>query len=331
MEHENGIVNVIIFENRKGIWTAYVSLMKIFKYLVGTKKYYQIDITEIVNKTENEVSKIFIEKFGKNPDNIILFLNKITKLDGLNIPISAKINVIVDDLHQKDEDKINKIIEFRRCSRIFSTYAYVFHKFYSKDDIGGIPVYNFPHCVNYVSNFNTNPLEKILVSGRLNPLIYPFRQKMVEISKNKEENEDVDYLPVDHGYRISEDKSEYIYGDRYIDYLNKYLVCFTCDSRKETPYIVKKFIEIPASGALLLGGNTETKSYFVELGFVDGIHYISASMENIGEKIKYVLDPKHRPEIDNIRRNGYELVKSRHLHTHRANLLDDVLNKKLII
>ena len=316
------MLNIIIIDNRHGISTGRLDITDMFKYLVEIKKYHQIDITEIIDKSETEMNNIFINKFGKSPDNIILFLTKFTKLNILNILISIKINIIIDEIHQSDEDKLDKIIELKKCTRIFSTYAYIFNKFYTATDIGNIPVYFFPHSARYTSEFNNDPTIKILVSGRLNENIYPFRQMMYKMSKT---NKLIDYLPVNFGYRIKEDNPLYIYGQRYVNHLNKYLVCFTCEANENRPYILRKNFEIAASGALLLAGNPISKKYLEELGFIDNEHYISVTTDNIDEKIKYVLDANNRLIIDRIRKNGYELVKSKHLYTHRGDFLDGIL------
>lgn len=321
-------MKIILTDNRHGIWTSKVSLMAMFDYMLETKQYGQIDITEIESKSEEDIKRLCMDKFQTIPSDMVIFLQKFINLSTLNIPPSIKLNIIIDDIHQKNEDRKCKILEFRKCSRIFAMAYYVFDNFYNRSEINYPRLFPFAHFPNYLATFNPNPIAKILVSGRLNKDIYPFRHLMLEKSRT---NKAISYLPVNFAYRIPKDNVSYIYGARYIDHLSKYLVCFTCDSCPQRPYIVKKFFEIPASGSLLLAANTSTKVFFEEMGFIDGIHYISASLCDIDSKIAYVLDPKNRPEIDQIRGRGQELVASRHMHTHRADYLDSVLNSGLKI
>jgi hypothetical protein len=60
------------------------------------------------------------------------------------------------------------------------------------------------------------------------------------------------------------------------------------------------------------------------LGFRDGVHYLSVRPENLKPRIKEVLDPENRKEIDEMRRQGQQLVLERHLVEHRAKQIDEV-------
>lgn len=316
------MLNLIVIDNRKGIYTAMTYITEMFKYLRQVKGYVELGINSLVNKSEKEIHDLFIKKYKKLPDNILLFLTKFTFLDTIKIPNEIKINIIIDDIHQVGPDKTHKILELKKCHRIFSSYGYIFHSFFPPDVIGNVPVFFLPHTTSHISNFNNAPIARILISGRLRPDVYPFRQFMYDLSKT---NKNLEYLPVNFKYRIKTDKPEYIYGKKYVDYLNKYLVCFTCEANKDTPYILIKFFEILGSGSLLLAWNPITKKNFEELGFIDNVHYISVTMENIYQKINYVLDPQNRYLINEIRKNGYELLKNNHTIMHRAMFLDKIL------
>ena len=60
------------------------------------------------------------------------------------------------------------------------------------------------------------------------------------------------------------------------------------------------------------------------LGFIENTHYVSVSIDNMDEKIRYVLSHDNVDEIDEIRRRGQELVLSRHKTSDRAKLIDEV-------
>ena len=236
----------------------------------------------------------------------------------INVPKEIKINIIIDDLHHQGLLKQNKLIGLSKVSRIISTYGYTFNKYYPKI----CPVYWFPHAGTFDLGFNDNPVNKIIISGRLNKDIYPFRQYIVNLS-NK--NIFLQRLGVNCRYEIKTDSHNLIYGERYIRILNNYLACFTCDASASRPYIVAKHFEILLSGSLLLAGNPNTKPYFEKLGFIDGVHYISATMTNIMEKIEFIKNPLNREIIDKIRMNGYELAKQKHTYLQRANYIVNIL------
>ena len=103
-----------------------------------------------------------------------------------------------------------------------------------------------------------------------------------------------------------------ITGQNYINYLSEYLCCFTCCLTKDTPYIINKFFEIPASGSLLLAYDEWVKDGLKEIGFIDGENYISCNKDNILEKIEWICNDKNRNEVDRIRKNGNDLVKNNH-------------------
>ena len=244
------------------------------------------------------------------------------------MPPSIKINVLIDDIHQTGDNKIKIINDLAKCKKIFSTYAYLFKNFYNNTILNEIPVHFLPHSCRFMIEFNKNPVNKILLSGRLNKFIYPVRQMMYEKCKSCDY---IEYLRPNVKYRIKKDHPKYIYGERYIKCLNNYIACFTCEAHIGRPYLLKKFFEIPGSGSLLLTINPVTKKYFTELGFIDNTHYISATTSNIEDKIKFILNPENRKTIDEIRMNGYELVKSKHMYYHRADLMDSIIrNNKLV-
>lgn len=78
-----------------------------------------------------------------------------------------------------------------------------------------------------------------------------------------------------------------------------------------------QIFEIPASGSLLLL-NAEMVPIVSQLGFFDGVHYVSYTADSLHSVIDAVLDPKRRAAVDVIRRQGQELVLARHMTSHRA-------------
>ncbi|XWV26181.1 hypothetical protein QJ857_gp0897 [Tupanvirus soda lake] len=311
------MLNLVVLNNNKGIRTTKLHFYKLFECLASMQYFVIVQFSEISSKTEIEMKEIFLKLFGKLPDNIVFF-EHLTEMHEMKIPSEIKINVIVDDLHHGGDIKKNRILSLTKVSRILSTYGYSFSKYYSTN----VPVYFFPHSVAFDIKFNETPINKILVSGRLNPSIYPFRNHVVKLSKK---NKFLQYLPVNCNYEIYKDSPDLLYGQKYVEKLSDYLACFTCDASIDRPYIVAKHFEILSSGSLLLAGNPNTKNYFEKLGFIDGMHYISVTIDNINEKIAYITNPINRETINKIRKNGYDLVREKHTFRNRANYLKDIL------
>jgi len=280
--------------------------------------WYSIDQSKISGKP----SDFFIENFNKLP-TVLLFWNT-------NTFVQKNINDILDnnwikciyfdDLHQTS----GRIINFRNLiikhfDYIFSTYAYVFDKFFAVTSPEKIIWY--PHSVNnkFTVDFNKNPINKILLTGCIEKNIYPFRNYVNSLSKK---------YPIVRLEQIYYNKQNHdIIGHNYIKHINKYIASVACCSNEKTPYIVSKFFEIPASGALLIAYDEFVVEPLQHLGFMDGINYISVNYKNIEEKIMFITDSNNKELIDKIRFAGYSLVWKNHTLLNRTKLIDDIVNK----
>jgi hypothetical protein len=228
----------------------------------------------------------------------------------------------MDDLHQSSSRTRNfrfKLI--KEFTQIFMTYGYCYRKFFP--DILSNKIVWLPHCVisNIKIDFNNSPINKILLSGLVEKRVYPMRQALFDLRGK---------YPIDvlQHPSYNYNKHEFI-GSKFYQYLNKYLCCFTCCSNIETPYIVQKFFEICYSGALLLAYDKYVKQELEKLGFIDGVNYISCNELNIDERIQYVLNPKNLETVNNIRLNGYNLVRINHTSRERAHFIDSIVSKRL--
>jgi len=269
-----------------------------------------------------KLSDFFIKLFGVLP-SIVLFWDANTVIqNNIQDIIYTKWTkcIYVDDLH-KTSPKIKKIkkLIFENFEYIFSTYGYIFSKF--NPTIDKNKIIWLPHFINnnFKVDFNINPTNKILLSGCVAKNIYPFRDHVCKISKKYPIDvlEHLSYRYPNHQY----------FGRKYIEYLSMYVAAITCCSNSETPYIVGKFFEIPASGALLLAYDDFVKEPMKELGFVDGENYISVNYDNITEKILYVTDSKNKDAVNKIRKNGHKLVWNNHTLLNRVKVIDDIANK----
>lgn len=198
---------------------------------------------------------------------------------------------------------------------IYCSVSYLIGKYYPFFPQNKI-IHNIYNSIN--DNFileekvNMNPSNTILLSGSVG-MYYPARKRMLNLMNNN-----------DMIVRLKSNDPTII-EKKYMYNLREHLCCFACSLTHEIPYIVFKVFEIPASGSLLLMCDYTVKEHMLKLGFIDGQNYISCTMKNMNDKIKYILDPINRDEIDRIRINGYNFVLKYHKMSDRMKLLDNII------
>lgn len=232
--------------------------------------------------------------------------------------------VYLDDIHTKLNSDLNaqRLSVFMNFDCILTPYATLFNKFYPSICVK--KVFLVPHFVNndFYVDFNNNPANKILLSGVINKYYYPFRFLLYNVAISKK-------YPIDI-LKFSDSPSndfDLYYGKSYIMKLNGYLVGFATSGNIKLPYVVAKFFEIPAAGALMLAHDELIKSQLLNLGFRSNVHYISITINNLDKIIKFVLNPKNRSTIDRIRRQGYDFVWNNHTSNNRANTINKICQK----
>lgn len=297
----------------------------IFDYLVDKYEYKMENINNLSDVDKMDICKFFELKYGINLKTIIIF----SHLKRLNFDFVLRADSFVkivwygDDLH-KCVNNSNLL----KIDKYILSYGYLLNMYYP--EIKG-NIYYLPHSYYFDINFNDKPINLVLVSGRKSKKYYPKRNIGINLA-GKSCNNFVNYLFPTFGYTIDKNSKNidiYKYGLRYIEELNKYLVCFACDCCKETPYILAKVFEILSSGALLLYAiEDRNKKYFDKLGFIDGEHYISCPKDKIKEYMKKCLLFKERDEIDRVRRNGYNFVREYHNYKNRAEVINMIVNGK---
>lgn len=269
-------------------------------------------------------SELFFEYLKNNNIKVILcfhcsdyILNSYKDyLDKLDIYVLVYSN----DLHYKNNIINEKKKYYRdlvhnfKNAFICANYYYCYLNFY---DIQPNKIIKYPVYVDddFFIEFNKEPVNKILLSGSKTK-DYPARKKLNNIA---EYNKNIEVLT-----------NLIFVGYNYIKYLNKFICCFTCCANKSLPYIVGKFFEIPSTGSLLLAYDEFVKDELNNLGFIDGENYISCTLNNMEEKINYILNPDNIDKINYIRKNGYEFVWKYHKQSDRLKYIDNFVNKNLI-
>lgn len=277
--------------------------------------YYKLNsnFESIIEKYPNAKSILVIE----NHDSILIHHIFPNFFDNY-----IKKSIFVDDFHKNSNLKINYYENF---DIIFTTYYGPFCKKYNKISRDKIIWCPHGYTRDYVLNFNKNPINKILLSGMIDrkKVIYPTRYKMKKMYEGKMKDK-ITYIK-HPGYRKFNYKAiNKPIGIKYSISLNSHISCFTCCSKYG--YILSKYFEIPATGSLLMAIDPPDDK-LEKLGFIDNIHYISCTHDNLEDKIRWILDEKNRRIINNIRINGMRFVRKSHSIRNRAELINNIIKK----
>ena len=245
----------------------------------------------------------------------------------------------VEDLHKQDRDERSLTCRtFERCDVIFAAYANVLSNFYP-DIANRKRVVWAPHSASplFMLGFNDRAENSIFLSGAISNA-YPLRQQMKKLCGNPAYQSMAEdrvrkpegiYSIVYHphpGYYCGYDyERDPRVGKGYAQKINRHRAGFT--DALVYKYLVGKHFEIPATGALLLAERAVSNALW-DLGFVEDVHYVSVSSEDMEEKIVYVLNEANHPELDQIRRAGQKLVWEKHTTSNRAKLIDDVCTQR---
>jgi hypothetical protein len=260
--------------------------------------------------------------FGQLPE-IILFWEGYELLSARAAEVSrlrCHKFILADDLHWWNERmRQNKLVGFALCETVLSTYGYVWDHFYPELR-GAKKVVWVPHSASpdFLLPYNQHPENAILLSGAVTHH-YPLRQQMKVLHDQGRYSIAYHAHP---GYHCQYDyESNTDVGRGYAEKLNKYRAGFT-DSLTYR-YVVAKYFEISATGALLLADDTVSEP-LRKLGFIANEHYLPVSKENLEERVQFVLDEANHDELDKIRRRGQELVCRAHKTVDRARQINDV-------
>ncbi|HKP71409.1 MAG TPA: glycosyltransferase, partial [Pyrinomonadaceae bacterium] len=293
--------------------------------LIETHGWKHIDTMELWNAPGTLEDRL-LRKFGELPETILFwegyfffdrYIREIRRLDAYRC-------IFADDIHRRDQGtRMSMQMAYLTCDTVFATSANVFDEHYPG-------VRNVTHVVwtphaaspDFHIKFNRKAENAILLSGAVNKH-YPLRQQLKALF-------DRGAYPIAYrphpGYHCGYDyKRDESVGREYARTINRYRVGFTdCLKYK---YLVAKYFEIPATGALLLA-ESKVGGAFERLGFVEDEHYISVSPDDLEEKIRFVLDEGNHKQLDRIRRRAQKLVRERHQTSDRARLIDEVCRRQ---
>ena len=288
--------------------------------LISTHGWRHIEMCKLWNGVGTIRDKL-IDEFGELPGSI-LFWEGYELLSARAIEIyrlDCHKFILADDLYWWNEQlRQRKLVSFALCETILSTYGYIWSKFYP-EFCGVKKVVWVPHSASpdFLLRYNQHPENSIFLSGAMT-VHYPLRREMKILQEHSSYSIAYHCHP---GYYCGYDyeKNEDI-GSGYAEKINRHRTGFT-DSLIYK-YVVAKYFEIPATGALLFADDA-VSGPLKELGFIENRHYLPVSKENLEERVQYILDKRNHEELDEIRRNGQELVRERHKTSDRARQIDE--------
>ena len=241
---------------------------------------------------------IFLE-----PSKILLITYNDFDLTAIQKHKDCKIIYKVDDYHGENQIRKNCILA---ANLVISPYEYLIKEPVQKLWIPYSCVDEFVEDIH----FNDTPTDKIFTSGAISH-VYPFRAYVQSLNDHR-------IIKKPHpGYQSKfSDDSTGVAKD-YQQILNSYICCFTDASIYR--YVLLKNFEIAGSGSLLLT-DALIEPQMNELGFIDNANCMFCTKETFLEKVSFILDLKNRENIDKIRKAGMELVRTKHLTSHRVQL-----------
>lgn len=235
-------------------------------------------------------------------------LDKKIKLIGYVQDIYPSLDVYLQD-SKEYERQLFKM--FDRYDLILSVLDEKFREWYPQyvDKFVFFPQFFAPHQRYSVLEFNRRPMMRCLLSGNVDPNVYPLRGYLANC-RNK--------VPVDYRY------SKYRIGDKYAKLLHSYFCCVATSSIFNI--VVKKYFEIPATGSLLLANPVADLD---KLGFIPYEHYVPITMnkgeENAIAQIRRCL--RYPDHYENIRKKGAKFVRTFHSVRNRFKQLKEILDK----
>jgi hypothetical protein len=306
-----------------GAWRGYVSREFYFVMtdLMANYGWKHIETSALWNH-QGTIRDKLLEMFGEAPE-VILFWEGYHLLKSRAYEIlrlDCRKCLFADDVHWRwREEGQQKFLCYGMCDTILSTYAYAFHRFYPQLD-GVKRVAWVPHAASpdFMLPRKDDPENAILLSGSIGRY-YPLRERMKRF--HEERPYAVSYHPhpgYSCGYDYDNDRNV---GRGYAATIQNYRVGFTDSSRYN--YVVAKYFEIPATGALLLADGAVAPQ-LKELGLVEYRHYVPVSSDDLEAKIEHVLDERNHAEMDEVRRRGQQLIRERHKTSDRARLIDEI-------
>ena len=292
----------------------------IIRELIATHGWKSMEFAEFGDGSR-PLRDLILGKFDERPDVILFwegygFINRHARQIHA---LDCKKVVFADDLHWRDEAvRWSKLLAYLVCDMVISTYADRFEAFYP--EVCRLkPIVWSPHSASpdFLLPLNEQAENSVFLSGAMSR-VYPLRRMMRELAEGGRYRITCHPHPGYHcGYDHGRDPAV---GPGYARAIHGHRTAFT--DALVYGYLVAKFFEIPATGALLLA-DASVAEPMRRLGFLEDEHYVPASAENLEDRLHEVLDESNHARLDAMRRRAQALVLSRHTTSDRARLIDE--------
>ena len=230
-------------------------------------------------------------------------------------PKKIKMIGYLGDLGSFDNVPGRDIEMLNRYDIILSRYKSMFQKKYPQFLSKTLYFPNFfaPEDRYTSLSYNTNPIYKALIAGRLfEKKGYPLR---IFIANNLNPKRMV--IMPHPKFMTRAIGNKFYTGDRYAKRLNEFFACPTCAGRG---CLLTKYLEIPAAGSLLIANEIPDSK---TAGFIAGKHFVAINKKNAIKKINHCLD--NPGEYESIRKEGMKMVRANHSVTNRYNQLVKII------
>lgn len=313
----------LIVSQLTGVWRGYVSreFYHVIKDLVARHGWKHIEGVRLW-QGRGTVRETLLREFGELPEVVIFWegYDAILAHAADIIRLDSRKCFFADDLHAKDRDEAQrKFLCLFMCDTVLSPYAYAFDFHYPK--LKGMKRVEWvPHAASpdFMLDYNERPSNAILLSGCLE-YHYPFRQQMKRLHDRHVYA--IDYHAHPGYFRQYDYESDSRVGRAFAEKLRGYRAAFTDSTWRG--YVLAKYFEIPATGALLLADDL-VGGQLRRLGLFEHEHYLPVSPRDLEEKVRFVLDERNHDEIDRMRRGAQAVVRERHQTSDRARLIDEI-------
>lgn len=270
---------------------------------------FQIIVTDDPNRVPSNVDVVLTLK---NPQpNVVSTLVQLADLDP-----QVKLIGYFTDLHLGDKEPYHSsmIRMLERCDVVLCPYDEMFRKTWPQfvDKYVFFPHFFAPHERFARLSFNEDPVMKCVLAGAIGH-VYPLRCVISQYPFQGEV-----FIPQHPGYYTKKWDDAVFVRDRYARLLHDHFCSVATSSVYN--YVVAKYFEIPATGALLLANEVEDLK---KLDFVPFVHYIPITADDVVGRIQHcLLNPEEYIEI---RRTGMKFVREEHSINNRFEQLRKIL------
>lgn len=223
-----------------------------------------------------------------------------------NVDVNSCLDVMLNDRHKSQLVEFFKRYEITHSISIYDCLEYDYLGHYFKHNY----LLNHSYDPNIFTYRNQHKIYDVLIYGSLNTTVYPLRQRLLTLCQ-------------DLGLRIKVCPTDYYYRStgpceqRLSDLINQSWLCIS--SVSIFGYLVRKYLEIPAAGSVILGNLNDQGRSIIGHNLVEiSTHYSDELIKSI---ISYYLN--HKALLTHLSKQGLDRVRP-HTYQHKATQLEQI-------